>query len=219
MKISIISDLHLTKNFDQKRYDILKNIIESSEQVIINGDFWDGYIIKFDDFLKSEWNKLFPLLLEKNTIYIYGNHDREIDCDERVSIFSKHALHKYEFISGGKKFIAKHGQELKPTTLDKYKFLRNHRILVKLLNIPHQIKENINAKFLNYKLYKKDSKKLKDNFISSNHNKDTIYILSHSHLPEIDLKNNYVNTGMMDFGMMSWVEIEEGDVRLRNLKL
>jgi hypothetical protein len=31
---------------------------------------------------------LFDLLLEKNTIYIYGNHDPKDLCDERCSLFA-----------------------------------------------------------------------------------------------------------------------------------
>jgi len=54
----------------------------------VNGDFWSCYSSTFDEFLDSDWAGLFPLMLEKKTIYIYGNHDRKEFMDERVNTFS-----------------------------------------------------------------------------------------------------------------------------------
>jgi len=68
MKILIFSDTHLTSKFDQEKFDFLKKIVNSSDRVIINGDFWDSWFTNFDDFVKSRWNKLFPLLKKKNTM-------------------------------------------------------------------------------------------------------------------------------------------------------
>jgi len=62
MNILVFSDTHLYLPFDQKKFNFLKKIISESGQVIINGDFFDGYMNKFDEFCKSSWNKLFPLL-------------------------------------------------------------------------------------------------------------------------------------------------------------
>ena len=64
-KILIFSDTHLTKRFEEKKYNLLVRLVSSSDRVIINGDFWDSWFVSFKDFLGSKWNKLFPLLRER----------------------------------------------------------------------------------------------------------------------------------------------------------
>ena len=39
MKILVISDLHLTTRFDQKKCEFLEKLISRADKVIINGDF------------------------------------------------------------------------------------------------------------------------------------------------------------------------------------
>ena len=55
-KILIFSDSHLSPRFNQAYFNKLANLIEQADQVIINGDFWEGYFYSFDEFLNS--NKL-----------------------------------------------------------------------------------------------------------------------------------------------------------------
>src|SRR3990172_1424130 len=62
MKILVFSDSHLTDKFEEKKFYFLKKIIRQSDFVIINGDFWDGYLTTFNRFISSNWSKLFPLL-------------------------------------------------------------------------------------------------------------------------------------------------------------
>ncbi|MBI3955332.1 metallophosphoesterase, partial [Candidatus Gottesmanbacteria bacterium] len=76
MHTIIISDLHLTRRFEKRKFNFLKKIIERSDQVVINGDLWDYYFSSFSQFVRSPWRQLFPLLKEKKTVYLYGNHDR-----------------------------------------------------------------------------------------------------------------------------------------------
>ncbi|KUK82735.1 MAG: Metallo-dependent phosphatase, partial [Microgenomates bacterium 39_6] len=87
MKTLIFSDTHLTDRLDPKKMAFLKKIINKADQVIINGDFWDGAFISFDQFLSSPWQELFSLLKKKQTIYIYGNHDKKERCGKGVSLF------------------------------------------------------------------------------------------------------------------------------------
>ncbi len=82
MKTIIFSDAHLTNRFDEPTYRFLENMILSADKIIINGDFWDGEVVSFNQFINSKWQKLFPLLLERKAVYIYGNHDRQ-----RISFF------------------------------------------------------------------------------------------------------------------------------------
>src|SRR3990170_7877882 len=104
MKILVFSDSHLTDKFEEKKFDFLKKIIRQSDLVIINGDFWDGYLTTFSRFISSDWNKLFPLLKSKKTIYIYGNHDRESYIDRNAKLFSDLQTHSYRLKLNGKSF-------------------------------------------------------------------------------------------------------------------
>ena len=70
MSIVIFSDTHLYK-FDPKKYNFLKKIISKAEKVIINGDFCEGFLMTFTEFVNSPWNKLFTSLRKKNNIYIW----------------------------------------------------------------------------------------------------------------------------------------------------
>ena len=88
MKILVISDVHLDNAFEKPKYRFLKKIIRRADRVIINGDFWDGYLVKFQQFIQSPWKSLFPLLKSKKTIYIYCNHDKKILSDKHTALFS-----------------------------------------------------------------------------------------------------------------------------------
>ena len=72
MKTLVLSDTHLTDRFDERKFNFLRAIILPSDQVIINGDFWDSWFTDFDGFVSSKWSGLFLLLLKKNTIYLNG---------------------------------------------------------------------------------------------------------------------------------------------------
>src|SRR3989339_1338248 len=115
MNILIFSDTHLYLPFDEKKYNFLKKIIEKSDQVIINGDFFDNYMISFDEFVNSSWNRLFPLLKSKKTIYIYGNHDKRSFSDKRVELFSDIQAERYKIKTSNKTFIFEHGQKTRAT--------------------------------------------------------------------------------------------------------
>ena len=70
MSTLVFSDTHFGKKFHQRQFEALKKLISESNKIIINGDFWEGLAISFDDFLKSDWSKLFPLLKQRETIYV-----------------------------------------------------------------------------------------------------------------------------------------------------
>jgi len=71
MILSVISDTHLTNKFNENKFNKLRSIIESSDKIVLNGDFWDGYATDFEDFYNSKWSALFPLLKSKKTIYLF----------------------------------------------------------------------------------------------------------------------------------------------------
>src|SRR3990167_5228492 len=97
MKVLVFSDSHLDHNFEPKKLSYLKKLVRSVDQVIINGDFWEGYSITFDQFLSSKWNELFPLLKAKKAVYIFGNHDKKVLADKRMRLFY-HDFRRYTLL-------------------------------------------------------------------------------------------------------------------------
>ena len=114
MKTLIISDLHLGNHFDPKKLAFLQEIISAADQVIINGDFWEGLLFSFSEFVESPWKELFPQLKSKNTIYIHGNHDKKNLCDERVSLFSQEQKTFHRLQIGDLVFVIIHGHQFNP---------------------------------------------------------------------------------------------------------
>ena len=113
--ILVFSDTHLYLPFDQKKFNFLKKIISESDRVIINGDFFDGYMIKFSKFIDSPWNQLFPLLKNKKTVYIFGNHDKKEFSDKRLSLFSDSQVSNYQLPTTHYNLIFTHGDDTRPT--------------------------------------------------------------------------------------------------------
>ena len=133
MNILVFSDTHLYLPFDGKKFNFLKKIISDSDQVIINGDFFDDYMISFDEFIKSPWNQLFPLLKKKKAIYIFGNHDQEKFSDKRLNLFSDVQVTSYKLQVTGSSSPTANSFAKPPICLSK-KFLNlSFRLLLELL--------------------------------------------------------------------------------------
>jgi predicted phosphodiesterase len=192
MKTVIFSDTHLTDVFNQKKYNKLRTIIENADQVIINGDFWDGMSVSFTDFLNSKWNALFPLMLEKKTIYLYGNHDRKSYGDERTKVFSIKQAETYNLKVGDKILHILHGHQIVPFNDPEVKnplIYRKGNEIYSFLESLASIFTNGHF-FLGYRFFNRKMKK----YIQENLEANEILVTGHIHAPEFDLKNRYINT-------------------------
>jgi len=112
MKTLIFADTHFSADFEPARYRAIIRLIQSVDRVIINGDFWDKYLTTFDEFVNSDWRQLFPLLKQKQTVYIYGNHDRLAYCDDRVKLFSSQQVDQYILETKDQTYLIEHGHTL-----------------------------------------------------------------------------------------------------------
>ncbi len=222
MRVLIFSDTHLTVRFEQEKYDFLKRIVSDCDQVVINGDFWDGAITTFDKFVNSDWKSLFPLLKQKNTVYVYGNHDRRENSDERVSLFSVKQTYRHILKQNNKTFIIEHGHQTQPAIFEKLDIFPHSRIFVVFLNNFFSVFEKsviklLGNKTLQHKLYGKLNRETKQN-IKELDLRNAIYICGHTHSPEIDLKNNFINTGFIRHSIAQYIMIENGKAELKEEK-
>lgn len=215
MRIIIFSDTHLTDKFDEKKYRFLKSIIEKADRVIINGDFWDGYRVSIDDFIKSKWRKLFPLLKEKQTIYLYGNHDDVNFSNGEISRFSVKQNKCLTLKNGSKKLIIQHGDAIKPPVYNLFRHAPPNKILASLVNVIFKIGIKLTGEyFFNLFLLARIEQKALKQWAREKIAHNEYLICGHSHLAEFDKEIGYINSGFIDHGYAQYVEIDNWDLRL-----
>lgn len=214
MKILIFSDTHFHRNLEPKKLKFLKKIVESVDKVIIAGDFWEARLMNFDEFIESPWKELFPFLKKKGAVYVYGNHDRKHLSDKNTSLFSDLQTEQYKFKWRNKTIVVEHGNRFaeklnKITSTNFGRFLITNKITIKLI---HTLVEKMMVRtfgnFFLQKAYGRFNREIKKG-IKNEFKSEEIYICGHTHLADFDLKNNYVNTGIIRHGLAQYIIIDQ----------
>ncbi len=206
MTTVIFSDTHLTDKFEVKKFLFLKKMINSADRVIINGDFWEGYITTFDKFIKSRWNQLFSLLRSKKAVYIYGNHDKKTMSDSRVNLFSEVQAEKIKIKVGRWKCLVEHGDRISPSGDAKYSWFPINKYSISIMLFFYQIMLYLfKERFLCW--YHQSHLVQMKKWIKENLSKKTILICGHAHLPIIDLDSRFINTGFIRYGYGQYLTI------------
>lgn len=202
MKTLIVSDLHLADVWDEAKAQYLERLFSSAENIILNGDFWDGERIYFPAFLQSKWSRLFPLLKAKNAVYIYGNHDEAIYCDERTSLFSVQQAHRHRITFETYSCHVEHGHQLFRTLdialhLPRFAlFGLNHIIQpTEGFLVRHGSPQNALTRISNKVMKKR----------MNIHDPNTWYVCGHTHFPELDTHMRYANSGFIQFGKATYL--------------
>jgi predicted phosphodiesterase len=199
--------------FERTKFEFLERVIHAADRVVINGDFWEGYFASFDEFMKSEWRMLFPVLKNKQAIYLFGNHDQQRWTDGRVDQFCLQTGDEYRFKSGGKSFLVTHGHDI--DKLDECaKWRRSgwrgvgkvivgvEDLLVKIGGLRWQRVRSsmaVGRQRQRVELMK---------------GKQETVICGHTHVADLDLYNGYVNDGFIGEGFGQYVVVEEGKVEV-----
>jgi UDP-2,3-diacylglucosamine pyrophosphatase LpxH len=232
LKILLISDLHLTSNFDKRKFDFLRKTFASADQIILVGDFWDQWFTTFDKFLNSEWSHLFPILKSKNTIYICGNHDPLDKVYVKANVFCSQYSNTFEFDLPQTKYYVIHGDAL---TKNKHQrkvefYIKIHKYIEKqpwrviFYSTKNFIEQSI-FKILGYKKFfqfggiaNHHNQTMKEYKLQKNQQNKEIYktylVCGDSHRPEIDEEIGYINTGFVKYGFASYVMIENAKPKL-----
>jgi len=208
-KVLIISDLHLTKKFSPAKFDLIKKVISDCDQLIINGDLWEGFDMSLKDFMSSGWRQLFPILKEKNTVYLFGNHDpKETVNYEEFSVLATKA---YEFSQNGVDFYVVHGDYFDPTLDMRHPNLSKPLLFIGVV-IERWLISTIGRSYLN--IYRASNEKMKK--WHRNNLSDKWLICGHSHLAELDSATKFANSGIfLRPGIASYLIIEHGQVELK----
>ncbi len=209
MNILVFSDTHLFLPFDQKKFNFLKKIISESDQVIINGDFFDSYMISFNDFINSPWNQLFPLLKKKKTVYIFGNHDQEKFSDKQTSLFSMKQAVEYRMKINNETYIFTHGQQFRktPDLFIKRFFKPFVSLVVRIAHFKRQNLTNIFGRnFLRFRFAYRNIK-TKEKAIKTIKNNEFI-VVGHNHWAEVDEKKHFACNGAILYGFAQYLTID-----------
>lgn len=217
MNILVFSDTHLYLPFDQKKFDFLKKIISESDHVIINGDFFDDYMISFSDFINSPWSQLFPLLKNKKAVYIFGNHDQEKFTDKRNGLFSIKQTYEYKAKINKKTFIFTHGQQFRKTADLSIKNIASFMPLVTLImNIAHKVRQimvNIFGRnFLSLRFAYRNIA-TKEKAIGTIKENEFI-IVGHNHWAEVDHEKHFACNGAILYGFAQYLTIDSSTAKI-----
>jgi predicted phosphodiesterase len=128
-----------------------------------------------------------------------------------AEIFSDYQTNVYETKIGDKNFHFEHGDMF--FSKDRWEFF---------LSVPAFIRNPLSDffHFIIYKLFPRSTVKNKIGVKMNNHIKevqdpDKIYVVGHTHVPEIDLEAKFVNTGAIIRNFVYYVEIDEqGNAKL-----
>ncbi len=208
MKTLIFSDSHLSLPFEEKKFNFIEGIIKPVDKVIINGDFWESSLMSFQNFVNSPWRNLFPLLKEKKTIYIYGNHDKKISTNSKVNLFSDQQTDRYILNLKDKELVIEHGNRIHPFIDDRMNWSKiNSNITKPYEHIERLMVRKLGTRFLKMcygRMNKKMKKKLKDEL-----KLNQIYICGHTHYAEIDKESQFINSGLVRHGLGQYLVIEQ----------
>jgi len=224
VKTIVISDTHLDKKFDKRKFNFLKRTILSADKIIINGDFWDSWFVTIDDFLISKWQDIFPLLLDKDTFYIYGNHDPQQLVKNNWKYFATAAGEYYDYHDGGTSVHICHGDSFLLGKRGKifeiyaqFVAMTNNSLAAKILSRFMHLVEYLGYKIFGKKFMTQNKISKKNNYlqkISRNPQSNEWLICGDTHHAELDNFFLHANSGCIHYGQGSFVQIENGQVSL-----
>lgn len=235
MKYLVISDLHLKETVHKKQLESLRHMITDASQVFILGDFIEVIGgIDLDKFLQSRWIELFPLLLSKKCIFIYGNHDYN-DLDDvtkkrmegifKLFSISQHKeyklklkLHTYTFIHGDSYRVGQEGNIVRLFNL-----LFDHKFIRKpFVYLAHYLARYPFGYNIFHYIGKKFNKAIVENYFKQKNNLDVIETLifgdSHSQFDGRNDKYKWLNLGHnLNPERMQYIIIDEvGNLELKD---
>lgn len=214
-KTLVFSDTHLGQKFEEKKFRVLKHLITQADEVVINGDFWEGWQWSFDQFLSSPWKNLFPLLKQKNTVYLYGNHDKWVKGDERASVFAKEWGREYMMVAGKNIFRFVHGDQYSIIGSGKsYKVKLRHRLLSQFYDPVEALLTKGQINMLKW-IYRPFNIEMKKNMKPVRLNGE-FFVSGHTHSSELDMKGKYINSGFIRHGLAEYLWITDKEAKLES---
>ncbi len=200
-----------------RKFMFLANLIKDADRIVINGDFWDNTYTNFDGFVNSKWKLLFPILKSKETIYLYGNHDRGWEVDGRVRLFSDYQGYDYQISNGYYDLLITHGHTIREG-MEMLNRLYGVRRFKKLAQFNLEVIE-----WLSVKLVRRFGKNIFPHRFLDNRAirsyattlpPGQYLVCGHTHLAFFRSGDRYINTGSIRFGQAHYLELNDKTVTL-----
>jgi len=208
VKTIIFSDTHLGRKFELDKFNFLIGVIRKADRVIINGDFWEGYVINFAEFAKTEWRRLFPELKKRHTVYLPGNHERRSGVGREVKEFCDELTDEFRLRSGRWKLVVSHG--------DKFDRLPELHLPIPIFHVVQETEEwGIRAygkSFLRL-VYGVAAKAVKRTVMMQKQ-KDVTMVIGHTHIAEADLTAGFINSGVIKGGLGQYLIMDGNRLEL-----
>ncbi len=212
MKTLVFSDTHLSEVVDLLQLDHLVKIISNADRVIINGDFWDRCLCTFDQFVNSKWQSLFPLLKARDTVYIFGNHDRQEWTDQRVNQFSVCQRKGICIKNGTKQLLVTHGDAIIPL-LENLIPVHSLRFLCSRTWIRCEA-AGIRLMGNRFPRVGAATNTTLKTFARQRLSENEILVCGHSHLREYDPDSNFINLGLHRQGLGQYLMVDDHAIEL-----
>ncbi len=213
MKTLIFSDSHLSHHFNQAQFDLLQRVILSADRVIINGDFWDQYLTKFDRFVQSSWSDLFPLLKARNTIYISGNHDQRKKMDERWQLFATELKDELDITIGQYSYHIEHGHRFDNILWPVHQLLTPFKVFYPFLDRLEQGGHILSKPFKAYmKVENKYNNRMLVKYSRRRKQPNHWHVFGHTHVQLKSDSAGYLNSGWFRCGSGQWIIIEDDNI-------
>lgn len=207
MQTIIVSDIHLTHHFDERKYRFLHALFSRADRVILNGDIWDSFHSDWARFSQSSWRHLFPLLRSKQAVYIFGNHDEFVYTPEPWLLATDWG-DDLDLPWNGTSLHIEHGHAIG------HSFDINHPWLANLFRevVPYRL-----WSFRDVEWNRRTDRAMRIAAAQIYGPHQTL-IVGHSHLPAVDLHQNYANSGFIYGGKASWIEMTPTSLQLQTAK-
>jgi UDP-2,3-diacylglucosamine pyrophosphatase LpxH len=218
VKRVVISDTHIGSSFYRSEELLEFLSTYDMDQLILAGDIIDFIKIPV---LTANCAKILEVIGNKtDVIYIVGNHDESLAGWIGNEIFGVQFTRAVEFIDSGRSFRIEHGDSYNTSPIHAATF-------VKIVSVIQDILERWFGIDLTSWWVRRQLRKHKLRSISAildvNNDVD-VFIMGHTHIPEVVIWvhadqsiKTYVNSGDW-VSNMTYVEIDNGKVRLREFK-
>ena len=218
MRRIVISDTHIGSNF--YRSDELLEFLQSQQmdQLVLAGDIIDFIKIPI---LTQNCAKILDAIGDKtDVVYIVGNHDESLSGWIGSDIFGIKFARALEFVEFGRSFRIEHGDRFTTVPIHTSAFIKIVSVIQNILETWFGI--DLTSWWVHRQLKKH---KLRSISAILNMNNDVdVFIMGHTHIPEAVIWvhadqsiKTYVNSGDW-VTHMTYVEIDDGKVRLREFK-
>jgi predicted phosphodiesterase len=152
--------------------------------------------VRFSTFIQSQWKDLFPYMREK-TIYLYGNHDRR-EWTKNPELFSREQHDSYILGVGKKELMIEHGHKISPSfdiSYPKLSYVLSSFFSSRHFPFGRELRgyENIQMK----------------KYVKEHLTQNQILVCGHSHIAENNKKQRYINTGLIDNGIATYLSVDE----------